>query len=81
MKLPRDLSGRDLGKLLVVLGYELTNQHGSHMRFTTQHSGEHNVTIPDHAALRPGTLGAVINQIAAHHGLSKKELIRLLFGE
>ncbi len=31
MKLPRDLSGRDLARALKVLGYEITRETGSHL--------------------------------------------------
>jgi predicted RNA binding protein YcfA (HicA-like mRNA interferase family) len=34
MKLPRDLSGPDLAKVLRSVGYEITRQTGSHMRLT-----------------------------------------------
>lgn len=35
MRLPRDISGRQLGKLLESRGYAITRQRGSHMRLTT----------------------------------------------
>jgi predicted RNA binding protein YcfA (HicA-like mRNA interferase family) len=56
MKFPRDLSGDDLAKALAKYGYEITRQKGSHIRLTTQQSGEHHVTIPRHDALRIGAL-------------------------
>ncbi len=34
MKLPRDVSGEELGKKLKSLGFLITRQTGSHMRFT-----------------------------------------------
>jgi hypothetical protein len=34
------------------------------MRLTTQQSGEHHVTIPDHANLRIGTLARIIADVA-----------------
>jgi hypothetical protein len=40
MRLPRDLTGAELAKLLRALGYDLTRQTGSHMRLTTQQNGE-----------------------------------------
>jgi predicted RNA binding protein YcfA (HicA-like mRNA interferase family) len=49
MKLPRDLSGPELAKLLRKVGYELTRQTGSHLRLTTQQQGEHHVTVPNHS--------------------------------
>ncbi len=49
MKIPRDLSGDELIKLLKTVGYEPTRQTGSHVRLTTQQNGEHHVTIPNHS--------------------------------
>lgn len=54
MKLPRDLSGRELAKSLAQLGYSVTRQTSSHIRLTTQQGGEHHVTIPDHNPLKVG---------------------------
>jgi predicted RNA binding protein YcfA (HicA-like mRNA interferase family) len=75
MKLPRDASGDDLVKALRVLGYQVTRQTGSHLRLTTAEGGEHHVTIPRHAPLRVGTLAAVLDDVAAHFGLSRTELL------
>ena len=79
MRIPRDISGVDLVKLLSKFGYENTRQTGSHMRLTTQQNSEHNVTIPYHNPLRVGTLSAILTDIANHFGLTKDELIRRLF--
>jgi predicted RNA binding protein YcfA (HicA-like mRNA interferase family) len=46
VKLPRDLSGRDLARALRAYGYAVTRETGTHMRVTTQQNGEHRVTIP-----------------------------------
>ena len=35
MKIPRDISGEELSKLLRKYGYAVTQQTGSHMRLTT----------------------------------------------
>jgi predicted RNA binding protein YcfA (HicA-like mRNA interferase family) len=35
MKLPRDITGAELAKALVNLGYHTTRQTGSHIRLTT----------------------------------------------
>ena len=50
------------------------------MRLTTDHQGEHHVTIPRHDPLRVGTLGAIIVDVADHHGLSRDALLEELFG-
>jgi predicted RNA binding protein YcfA (HicA-like mRNA interferase family) len=52
MRLPRDLSGDDLVRILKRFGYEASRQTGSHIRLTTHQGGEHHVTIPRHSALR-----------------------------
>ena len=56
MKLPRDLSARELIKALSSLGYRMTRQKGAHIRVTTQQGGNHHVTIPDHNPIRVGTI-------------------------
>ncbi len=80
MRLPRDLSGRELAKALEVLGYHVTRQTGSHIRLTTTEGGEHHVTVPDHGSLRIGTLGAILGDVAAHLDVSREDLVRRLFG-
>lgn len=78
MKLPRDLSGGDLIRLLAKLGYTVTRQTGSHLRLTTQRGGEHHVTIPNHDPLRIGTLASILAAIAAHYGIDRDALMKQL---
>ena len=80
MRLPRDLTGTDLAKLLERFGYLVTRQTGSHLRLTTTEQGEHHVTIPRHDPLRIGTLAAILNEVATHFSLSRDELAQQLFG-
>jgi predicted RNA binding protein YcfA (HicA-like mRNA interferase family) len=80
LRLPRDVSGDDLAKVLSVLGYRLTRQTGSHLRLTTTERGEHHLTVPRHAALRVGTLASVLGDVAQHFGLTREELVERLFG-
>ncbi len=79
MKLPRDISGKDLIKVLARLGYEVTRQTGSHIRLTTHRNGEHHITVPAHDPIKIGTLNAIVKEISEHIGLSRSELIKLLF--
>ncbi len=79
MKLPRDLSGEQLAKSLERLGYQVTRQTGSHLRLTTTQPSEHHITIPSHDSLRVGTLAAVLRDVADFRGLSRDELLELLF--
>ena len=78
MKLPRNLSGADLVNALRRLGYTATRQRGSHVRITTQASGEHHVVIPQHRPIKAKTLSSILKSIAAHHGLSVPELLKRL---
>ncbi len=80
MRLPRDLTGRRFAASLARLGYTITRQTGSHIRLTTERSGEHHVTVPDHAPLRVGTLANILADVAAHHGSTREEIAELLFG-
>lgn len=78
MRLPRDLSGRELARALSRYGYTVTRETGGHMRLTTQQGGEHHVTIPDHRQLRVGTLAAILAEVAMHLGVERAELVRQL---
>jgi predicted RNA binding protein YcfA (HicA-like mRNA interferase family) len=78
MKLPRDIDGPKLVKALEMLGYHATRQKGSHIRITTQRDGENHEVIPFHHPIKTGTLSSILKRIAAHHGLTVDELIKLL---
>lgn len=78
MRLPRDVSGDALARSLSSLGYRPTRQTGSHLRLTTESNGQHHVTIPRHASLRVGTLGALLDSVAEHFGVSKEEILQQL---
>ncbi len=79
-RLPRDLSGAELAKLLEAFGYVLTRQKGSHLRLTTHVGGEHHLTVPNHDALRAGTLNGVLKDVAEHAGLTRDDVVTQLFG-
>lgn len=78
MKLPRDIDGLQLVKGLRILGYEVSRQKGSHIRVTTQRGGEHHEVVPTHRPIKPGTLSSILKSVAAHHGMSVKEVAREL---
>jgi predicted RNA binding protein YcfA (HicA-like mRNA interferase family) len=79
MRLPREISGEELAKLLERYGYAVTRQTGSHMRLTTTRQGEHHITIPSHRHLKIGTLSAILGDGAVHFGMSKSDLVEELF--
>lgn len=79
MKLPRDLNGNDLAKLLHKYGYTVTRQSGSHMRLTSSYMGNvHHITIPNHDPLKLGTLNSILNSVSAYLQITKDELLRKL---
>ena len=81
MKLPRDLSGNKLAKLLRRYGYEVTRQTGSHIRATSKLKGrEHHVTIPAHKQLKVGTLAEILGDVAAYLEISREKMAEELFG-
>ncbi len=79
MRIPRDVGGEELARLLKKHGYEVTRQVGSHMCLTTQQEGEHHITIPRHKPLRIGTLNSILKDIAEHLKFSRDELAESLF--
>ena len=79
MRLPRNLSGESLIRALVRLGYAVSRQTGSHVRLTHVGPPEHHVTIPNHDALRVGTLAAILDAVATAQDLSRDQLLRKLF--
>jgi predicted RNA binding protein YcfA (HicA-like mRNA interferase family) len=81
VRLPRDLSGRELVRLLRRYGYEPTRQTGSHIRLQSSFKGHiHQITIPDHASLRIGTLSAILSDVAEYAGIDRADLAHDLFG-
>ena len=81
MRLPRDLDAPSLIKALARLGYATVRQTGSDIRLRCEGASPHTITIPNHAALRIGTLSAVLAEVARHHHLSREELVMHLFAD
>ncbi len=81
MKIPRDISGVELCKLLQEYDYKITRQTASHIRLTTHLNGDHHITIPKHKILKAGTLNNILGDIANHLELDKSILIKELFGK
>ena len=79
MSLPRDLSGADLAKALKRFGYVTTRQTGAHMRLTTAERGQHHVTVPNHKALKLGTLAKILSDVGTHFQITRDEVLKRLF--
>jgi hypothetical protein len=45
---------------------------------TTQRDGENHEVIPWHDPIKIGTLSSILKRIAAHHGVSVDDLLKLL---
>ena len=76
MKVPRDLGGEELARLLGHFGYAVTRQAGSHLRLTSSSRGiEHHVTIPRHAPLKIGTLNSILKDVASYLEMDRQQLI------
>lgn len=81
MKLPRDISGVELARLLGRYGYLSMRQTGSHIRLTSNVQGaEHHITIPAHRSLKVGTLNGILSDVAEYLDLDRNRLAAELFG-
>jgi len=80
MKLPRNVDGDKLARLLHRYGYSIDHQTGSHQRLTATVNGKkHDLTIPLHKPLRAGTLHGILKDVADHHKKDLEQIIRELF--
>ena len=82
MKLPRNVGGTELARLLEKYGYHTSRQRGSHIRLTSHAQGaEHHVTIPGHDPIKIGTLSGILTDVSAYLKMSKERLIQEIFGD
>jgi predicted RNA binding protein YcfA (HicA-like mRNA interferase family) len=80
LKLPRDLTGRELASHLRRFGYEVTRQTGSHIRLTSSRKGhDHHVTIPAHRNLKVGTLATILTDVGRYLEIDRTKLAEELF--
>jgi len=79
MRLPRDISGDDLIKMLAKVGYTATRTTGSHVRLSRiTDQDAHHVTIPLHKNIRVGTLNNILSDVGSHLNITRQELLKLL---
>jgi predicted RNA binding protein YcfA (HicA-like mRNA interferase family) len=79
MKTPRNISAKELLKMLTRCGYEVTRQKGSHIRLTVLTAqGERHVTVPNHDPLSLGTLSSILSDVSEHLGVAKEDLLNKL---
>jgi len=81
LRLPRDLSGVELAKLLRRYGYDVSRQTGSHVRLTSNLRGVQHPTIPAHKSLKVGTLGAILSEVALYLEIERSRVEEELFSQ
>jgi predicted RNA binding protein YcfA (HicA-like mRNA interferase family) len=76
MKIPRDLSGPSLVKVLCkAWGYKQVHQVGSHIILETDEPSHQRMVVPNHSYLRIGTLNSILRAVANHKGVSKEKIL------
>ena len=78
MKLPRDISGDRLVRVLQDLGYVVVRQKGSHVRLIHPGPPQAHVVVPMHRQIRAGTLHDILQTVSEQRSLSLQELVGLL---
>jgi len=79
MKLPRDLDGRTLVKVLCRdWGYSVVNQAGSHIILQTGIPSHQRIPVPDHNPIRIGTLNNILRLVAGHKGVDREDILQSL---
>ncbi|MBI4150162.1 type II toxin-antitoxin system HicA family toxin [Candidatus Woesearchaeota archaeon] len=68
------ISGKELIKSLLKVGYAIDHQSGSHIILRQREEPHRRLTIPNHPEIAKGTLLAIIRQA----GLTKEEFMKLL---
>jgi len=70
MKIPRDISGEELARLLKKYGYEVTRQKGSHIRltgFVILHDVQHKFCILIPAYRQAGLIFTFLSSVVPPH--------------
>jgi predicted RNA binding protein YcfA (HicA-like mRNA interferase family) len=76
MKLPRDLSGAELIKVLCRdWAYRQMHQEGSHVILQTETPSHQRLSVPNHSPLRVGTLNAILRAVAGHKGVDRQAVL------
>ena len=78
-KLPRDISGEAFIKVLCRdWAYRRVHQSGSHVILETDKPSKQQIAVPDHKALRIGTLNSLLRIIAQHKNVSREAIVDAL---
>ena len=68
------ISGREVVRALLKIGYEKDRQKGSHIVLRQKSPPHRRITVPDHKEISKGTLRAIIRQA----GLTVEGFVKLL---
>ena len=75
-RIPRNLSGQGLINVLCrKWDYRVEHQRGSHVILTTASPGKQQIAVPNHKALRIGTLNNILRVVAEHKKVSRDDII------
>jgi len=77
-RLPRDVSGRTVIAALERFEHRVVRRSGSHVRLEHEDPPRHAITVPDHPALRLGTLAAIVAEVARARSLTRDEIVAAL---
>lgn len=78
-KSPRNVSGKDLIKVLSKYGYSVVRQTGSHIRLSVNiEDSVKNITISNHDPIKLGTLMSILNDVASQLSITREEIINKL---
>jgi predicted RNA binding protein YcfA (HicA-like mRNA interferase family) len=78
-KVPRDVSGKSLIKVLSKYGYTVSRQTGSHIRMSIIiEDSVKNITIPNHDPIKLGTLMSILNDVSSQLSIPKEGIISKL---
>jgi predicted RNA binding protein YcfA (HicA-like mRNA interferase family) len=72
VKLPTDISGQELVRALLRVGFVVNRQRGSHI-ILRRESPYARVVVPDHKRVRPGTLRQILHEA----GMTVEQLLGL----
>jgi predicted RNA binding protein YcfA (HicA-like mRNA interferase family) len=79
MKLPRDLSGAELIRVLCrKFDYAKLGQEGSHVILHTDKPRSHRLAVPNHNPLRVGTLTGILKAVSAAKMISVEAILQEL---
>jgi hypothetical protein len=79
MKLPPDLSAEGLvGVLCRQWQYRQVHQSASHIVIETDEPSHQRIAIPNHAAIRVGTLNAILTAVSTHKAVTREVIVATL---